>query len=371
MSDFSKLLSAWSRRRDACLAMATIVRTSGSTYRRPGARMLIFPGGETLGVLSGGCLESDIAQRAAAVMDLEKPQLVSYDTRVLLGCNGAIDVFIERLSDSATSALFTAAEDHLLTRRSAFVGATLFDAAGDASFRPGSYPIFAADGAELGPAFLPVAARRDAETLVAGDRETDLRFYPSADGETATLLQRFSPPFRLVIFGAGPDAGPLAAFALRLGWKVLAIVHPSQVTQRLPPDCELCVASSEEVAGLLAPDPWTVAVVMTHNYGRDLASLAKLFPLSLPYVGLLGPRNRRERLLADLAEAGVILEGAQVANLYNPAGLDIGADGPDEIAFSIISEIKAVMSGRAGGSLRSRKGAIHVSNAPRIVPRAA
>jgi xanthine dehydrogenase accessory factor len=372
MSDFPKLLSAWSQRRRSPSAMATIVRTVGSTYRRPGARMLIMPGGETLGVLSGGCLENDIAQRAACVMESGQSRLVTYDTRVLFGCNGVIDVFIESLSETAAGLLFSTAEEHLLGRRSAFVAATWFGAADEPSPPPGSYPILAADGTELGPAALPAALRHDAAAaLASAPGESEVRFFPCINAEPTALLQTFRPPLRLAIFGAGPDAAPLAAFALRLGWKVLAVVHPSQTAPELPAGCERCVASGEETPALVVPDPWTVAVVMTHNYGRDLASLAKLLPLSLPYVGLLGPRSRRERLLADLADSGVGLDSARLANLYNPAGLDIGADGPDEIAFSIISEIKAVLSGRTGGSLRSRKGAIHASNAPRLVPRAA
>ncbi len=122
---------------------------------------------------------------------------------------------------------------------------------------------------------------------------------------------------------------------------------------------------------LVSDDPWTVAVVMTHNYGRDLSYLAALLPLSLPYLGLLGPRNRREKLLADLAETGLALTPEQLEGFFSPAGLDLGAEGPDEIGFSIIGEIQAVMHGRMGGLLRSRKGAIHASPPPKIVAHAA
>jgi xanthine/CO dehydrogenase XdhC/CoxF family maturation factor len=131
------------------------------------------------------------------------------------------------------------------------------------------------------------------------------------------------------------------------------------------------VAAAEEIPVLVADDAWSVALVMTHNYGRDLSYLAALLPLSLPYLGLLGPRNRREKLLADLADAGLALTPEQLENFFSPAGLDLGAEGPDEIGFSIIGEIQAVMNGRLGGSLRSRKGPIHASPPPKIVANAA
>ncbi len=324
MTHFSGILAHWARRKEEPLALATVVRTTGSTYRKVGARMLIGRDGETVGMLSGGCLERDIAERAGRVLRGGAPVLAAYDTRRVLGCNGAIEILIE----VADGSLFHAAQE-CFDARKALAGATLFETSGNIAAPLGSYPLVAEGGADFGARSLPEMLRADGRLALDSERPLQ-RSYEFACGSAAALLQAIAPPVRLCIFGAGPDVAPLAALAARIGWSLVP----------------------EEYAASFTPDSRTVAVVMTHNYGRDLAHLAALLPMPLAYVGLLGPRSRREKILADLLDLGTTLDRAALDRLHSPAGLDIGADGPEEIALSIVAEIKAVLARRAGGFLR-------------------
>jgi xanthine/CO dehydrogenase XdhC/CoxF family maturation factor len=172
------------------------------------------------------------------------------------------------------------------------------------------------------------------------------RFLSSADEALpGAFVQLIRPPLRLVLVGHGPDSVPLRALATVLGWAVIETEEGSTLSNDF--------------------DAWTAAVVKTHNYGRDYAALEKLLPLGLPYVGLLGPRRRRDQLLHTLLEAGVNVRSP----LFSPAGLDIGAESPEEIALAIIAEIQTTFAGASGDSLRARKAPIHLEREFAAVPR--
>lgn len=304
MKELRDILREAARRPEEQTALATVVRTTGSSYRRPGARMLIAADGTRVGALSGGCLEDDVAARAAEVLRTGEPCLVEYDTRALFGCHGAIEIFIERLPAFPECALLRHIAECFETRRVALVATTF----------AGSLPNESA----------PVTLEHE---------------------RPGTFVHRIEPPIRLLIAGDGDDARPLANFAAALGWETALLARANELT-----------ATS---------DARTAAVIMTHNFGRDLAFLRALLPQPLGYIGLLGPRRRRERLLAELAETWAFNHAA-LAGLHSPAGLDIGAESPEEVALSIVGEIQAVLAARAGGFLRARRGAIHAESAPAI-----
>jgi hypothetical protein len=167
------------------------------------------------------------------------------------------------------------------------------------------------------------------------------------------------PPVRLLIAGSGIDTLPVISCAQMLGWQTTLLVHSPEIFDReqFSRADEVVIAYPKEPE--ITADAQTAVMIMTHNYGRDLAWLRTLLPMPLRYVGLLGPKRRREKLLADLAEHGLELSHISLAHLYNPAGLDLGAESPEEIALSITAEINMVLSCCGGGSLRSRKGPIH------------
>jgi xanthine dehydrogenase accessory factor len=286
-------------------ALATLVQTEGSTYRKPGARLLIDTGGGTLGVLSGGCLEEEIAHHGQKVIDDASPVLLSFDTKRLYGCDGQLKILVERIPAAEQNGNLITEIGCLLRKRElcririSFEGATL--------------------GSEL--------LRRD--ILIAERR--------------GVLIDTVPLPVRLLLFGTGPEIEPITQLAGNLGWVVEHFGHPS------------------ELAGDFRPDAQTAALVMTHNFGRDLLALDRLLPLHLRYVGLLGPRKRHAELLARLYEYRPLDFESGTRNLYAPAGLDIGSEAPEEIALSIVSEVAAVLSSRRAGFLRERKSDIHAT----------
>lgn len=294
-------------------ALATLVRTRGSTYRKAGARLLIDTRGGTLGVLSGGCLEEEIARHGVSVIRKGVSELVAFDTRRLYGCNGFVEILIEKIpaADSADNLLTSLAKK--MSRRELCRIRTRFE---------GENP-----GSELLP--------NDALVLE----------------EPGTLVHTIQPQVRLLVFGNGPEVEPLQALASNLEWTVEHLPHPS------------------DFPNTFVPDDQTAALVMTHNFGRDLAALNRLLPLRLAYLGLLGPRKRHAELLAALQQYRE-LDPSWIENLHAPAGLDIGSEAPEEIALSIVSEVAAVLSKRRGGFLRDRLRAIH-SNEPEIIEHAA
>lgn len=360
MSEFARLITHWSQHRSRRFAMATVVRTSGSTYRKAGARMLIDEAGETFGLVSGGCLESEIAQHATQTLRSGRPALLTFDTRAQLGCRGTVDIFVEAMPEKSAEQLFSTAMGCFQHRQS-LVGATVFGEEGSRDLPLGSYPIPVDGFHALATAELPEAIVRGGQAALEADRiVTSHCQLNGADSEA--LFHPLRPPLQLYVLGAGPDTQPVCAFAAQLGWKVTLIVHPSQSPPAPIGTYSVRQAGPEEIAEFTF-DERTAAVVMTHNYGRDLAYLAQLLPMHLRYLGLLGPRNRRESLLGDLSSHGIMLEESGLASLHSPIGLNIGADTPDEIALSILAEIKAVFAGRRAGFLRESRSPIHAFEA--------
>ena len=318
--------------RGAPMALATIVATTGSTYRRAGARLLIPAEGEPIGNISGGCLEGDMARVGRAVIASGEPRIVAFDMTADddavwgygLGCNGAIELFVEPPAGAieAAAALRSAHDVCLVTVLSG-------PSAGTHRLQ--------ADGAAA-------AALRDGEPRVT-----------QVDGERL-FFEPMLPPLRLIVCGAGHDAIPLVRQAAELGWwVVVADVRRALLNkERFPGAVEFSAVDPVAAAATLSLDERMAVVLMSHNYLRDIAYLRSFLDSALAYLGVLGPRGRTEQMLSEIgAPAG------SIERLHAPAGLDIGADGPEEVARSIIAEILAVTRGRAGGSLRDRRGPIH------------
>jgi xanthine/CO dehydrogenase XdhC/CoxF family maturation factor len=299
--------------RSEAWALASLVRTRGSTYRKPGARLIVDSRGATLGVLSGGCLEEEIARYGVNVIKKGVPELLVFDTRRLYGCNGSIEILIERIPAADTA-------ENLLTLL-----------AGKISSRKLCRVRTRFEGENLGSELLP------SEAIMIE--------------EPGTLLHTIRPPVRLLLFGNGAEIEPIQALAGDLKWTVEHLLHPLDLSDNF------------------VPDDRTAALVMTHNFGRDLAALNRLLPLQLPYLGLLGPRKRHAELLAQLREYRQ-LDSSWIERLYAPAGLDVGSEAPEGIALSIVSEVAAVLSKRRGGFLRDRLHAIH-SDESRTIEHAA
>jgi xanthine/CO dehydrogenase XdhC/CoxF family maturation factor len=331
VKDIYDILREFGKRPGQRFALATLVRAKGSSYRRPGARMLICEDGHTVGSLSGGCLEEEVASHARGLLRTGTPVSIEFDTRRRFGCNGAIDIFIERIGEKLLTDI-----SGCLNRRASCMIATVFknSSVGEAARFPAN---------KLGSRVMfPV--EKDVKSPSAHKREADS--FPYRGNEGCAFVQEIHPPIRVFIFGDGPDSEPLRRFGRLLGWQMI----------------DLDEANALEIE----PDQWTAAVVKSHNYGRDFKALQKMLPINLRYVGLVGPRQRRDQLLNDLLDVGVAIN----AGFFSPAGLDLRAESPEEIALAIVSEIQRVFAGGTGESLRERKISIHSprendSSAPR------
>jgi xanthine/CO dehydrogenase XdhC/CoxF family maturation factor len=373
MNGLGELIEAAARadREGRSAVLATVVKVAGSTYRRPGARMLIPEGGEPVGLVSGGCLESDLAERAKAVLASGEARTVVYDMRspddivwgLGLGCNGEVRVLLERLAPGAPPGHLEFLRGCARARRAGVV-VTVFEGQGELAPAVGRH-LTLDDAGTVGGSIdepgLRAAARDDAERALAGHRSSVER-YEIAGGQAEALVEYVPPAVSLLVFGAGNDALPVVGFAKRLGWQVtVADDRPAHARADRFPEAdavELVRFDALEAETLLV-DANTAVVVMTHHFLHDLDLMHFLLSTEAPYLGFLGPRQRTENLLGELAKRGVRPAPHQLDRVYGPVGVDIGADTPEEIALAVLAEIRAVLSGRTGGFLRDRRAPLH------------
>jgi len=341
MTELATLLSHLTDPQRGPAVLATLVAVAGSSYRRPGARLLVTATGHRRGSISGGCLEEDVLLRARAVATSGQPELVTYDTSsendlvwgVGLGCHGIVHVLLEPIPAPAPAWVHTLA-DQLAARRPTPLAVTW------RSTDP-QQPL----GTQLAP-----AEPSSAQPLASRTAPT-----------SAVFLETITPAPSLMIFGAGDDAQPLAQLAHALSWHV-TIADPRATfatAARFPNADRLVVAPAHELVARVAPESDAFTVVMTHHYVHDVPILRDLLSGDFPYIGLLGPKKRAARILADLAHDGFVPTPARLARFHAPIGLDLGADAPADVALSILAEIRAHRSGRDARPQRDRARPIH------------
>jgi xanthine dehydrogenase accessory factor len=351
-------------------ALATVVKVTGSAYRRAGARMLITADGHTVGSVSGGCLERDVINQARRVLQWNEPRVVAYDSmsdediawEFNLGCNGIVEVLVEPLSHTGKQGHMAFLSD-CLQHRQAGVLATVFGVEGPikakvgnrlmlSDQRPVSHDI---EDSDLAKAILDDSRH----TLERGTSQATT--YAMATCRAEVFIEVIQPSVPIVIFGGGHDAVPLVRLAKELGWHVTLVdPRPGYATRtRFPLADILIVCRPEEVYERIKLDSHTVAAVMTHNFLHDSELLRTLWPLPLRYIGILGSKQRTRKLLDQVQESGRSDRDHSLDRVYGPIGLDIGADTPEEIALAVLAEIKAVLTGRLGGMLRTREGPLH------------
>jgi xanthine dehydrogenase accessory factor len=349
-------------------ALATVVKTSGSVYRRPGARLLVMSGGETVGMISGGCLERDVRYHIDHSLSSDQPIVITYDTTtdedlylgLGLGCHGIVQILIEPLSARSNALDFLADCLHRCQRG---VLATVFFVKNVAAVKVGDRLTF--DEAQTLSSHiehpqLTRAIAQDAQ-LAFSRQQSIIQQYQLPDGTVEVLLEFVQPSPKLTIFGAEPDAIPVARLARELGWQITVVdTRQSETTAARFSMVEQTIQTCPEKArDLVQLDSNAIAVVMTHNYLHDLELLKWLLPCTLLYLGILGPRRRTDRLLKELEFEGIMTTVEQRERLYSPIGLDIGAETPEAIALSILAEIQAVLTHRPGKFLREGNAPIH------------
>jgi xanthine dehydrogenase accessory factor len=369
MSETAEVLSAITslRERGGRMALGTIVSVRGSTYRRPGARLLVPEKGDSIGNLSGGCLEGEVEQVARTVMVDGVPRLESYDLTADdevvwgwgLGCNGVIEVFVEPADNAAqfADALRVAIEEERTV-----AAATVLESRGS-KVRPGARVLVHEDGrTEGGMGDGPAdAVMIPATSHALANGSTLTTTLALEEGELRVFIEVIQPPPRLVVCGAGHDAIPVVRLAGLLGWRVIVADDRESLLdrQRFPGAGAFVKTEPVKAAVECGVDGRTFVVVMTHNFLRDKDYLRSFLGSDVAYVGMLGPAARLQRLCDNLSEEGVPPKPKDLARIHSPAGLDIGAEGPEEIAVAIVSEILAVQRDRKAGFLRDRKGPIH------------
>lgn len=322
MPEISRILAALDSAAGQPAALATLVKVEGSSYRRPGARLLLLPNGTRLGSISGGCLEEDVMERARRVLASGSPELAVYDTTaendlvwgVGLGCQGVVRVLLERIP-AARPTWIAALRANLHERR-------------DTSL-----------------------IVNQAGTRLAGDTAV-------ANGDFHETIP--APP-ALLICGAGDDARPLAQMAKNTGWHVTVVDARGAYAslERFPEADKVLAAPIPTIIAQLRLDARTFAVVMTHRYADDRDFLRALLPRDFAYLGQLGPRVRTDRILNELKADGLALTDAALAKLHAPVGLDLGGSTPETVALAIVAELETRLNGRAPGHLRDRPGPIH------------
>ena len=330
----------WAERQ---LALVTVVETEGSTYTKPGHRMIVADTGDYHGLVSGGCLEGDLATHASKVIASGEAQLLTYDLRdeadeiwgLGIGCNGLLRLLMQRLdAEHHYRPFLDIAECH----RSFGGGelALVTESSAEAVL-PGATWLQTAEGTSHS------GMEDDTAAALAGAFEAmpcnGISALQTGGCELKVLRAHVPPVPRLLVIGAGPDAVPLVRLAAELGWRVTITDHRPADLQA--PGLDVAEARIEARAGTLAealkPSEFHAAVVMTHHLDSDREHLRELASEGPDYVGLLGPRARRERLLAELGPGGLALS----SRLHGPVGLDIGAQSPETIALAIAAEIQA------------------------------
>lgn len=344
-----KSFDEWRKQKQE-LVLASVFETAGSTYSKTGARMLINSNGEFQGMLSGGCLEGDLAERARKVLTSGTAQMVTYDLGLNdeelwglgIGCDGLMKIFLQPLLAEKNYAPFVAIArayegDH------PEVAATVL-ASDQNDVEPGATLVTAEDKVELFGLTDDAAKDLLGEAKAAlADNMSSTRNVQIGDAKATVLFALIKPRPRLLVLGAGLDAEPVTRLAAELGWRITVIDHrPAYIEKGSFGDADKVICCpADEMAGVVDLAKFNTTIVMSHHLATDRSYLAQLSRSDIPYIGLLGPKDRRRRLLEDLGADARDLEG----RLHGPAGLDIAAVGPAAIALSILAEMHGTLAG--------------------------
>ena len=362
MKEIRTIVSAWQTIdfQKTRAALATVVRVEGSSYRRAGARMLVLDNGTYLGGISGGCLEGDALRRAQKGIALRRPSVITYDTTqdddyqigVGLGCQGIVDVLFTPLEPDDPGCPLRILAGVTGIRQPAVVvtvtGASRETLLGktcrytdEIAFR---------EALPLGPL----------ESQVLGDihqAQIERQSRSVEYGEIRLFIEIILPAVHVVAYGGNYDMRTLLRQTRELGWDSTVVLQTARTDKSLVEAATTVLDSKGSATPLI--DEYTAVLLMSHDYRTDMLNLQRVLPTCVSYIGMLGPRKRAERLFAALAETGSPLGEEDLRRVYAPAGLDIGAATPEEIALSILAEIRSHFSRRQGSSLRLRDGSIY------------
>lgn len=312
----------------------SVVDLDGTSYRRPGVRMIISENGEMIGAVSGGCVENEINRQAQSVFKNGKPKVITYDGRLRIGCEGIIHILIEPLLLS--DALLKHFAEELKSRRSFKMKSWFFSEVGE----------YASIGSQINLNGKLFSLHPDFNADEIDDQQC--------------FVQTFEPLFQLYVFGAEHDAVQLSQSAKLLGWEVTIVASPDEEKScdYFPGASSLITPAFDEI-NALEIDRQTAVVLMTHSFNKDVQYLLALKDISPAYLGLLGSVNRRERILSMLLDYMPGISPDFLEQIHGPAGINLGAETASEIAVSILAEILSVVRQQKPVALREKEGSIH------------
>ena len=350
-------------------ALATVVHVEGSSYRRPGARMLVTEDGELTGAISGGCLEGDALRKALLAINQQQNKLVTYDSMdeedntigIQLGCNGIVHILFEPIDSAKENNPIALLEKATIQSKNSVL-TTLFSLSNN-SDQPGTC-LFTTGETSFGSitdTTIEKAILQDIEEVFTTGYSIMKSYLQHNEQLVTGFIELIKPPVELVIAGAGNDAFPLVQIASVLGWHVTIVdgrkTHANAM--RFPTAKNIIVAKPAEAVNQIVINEQTVFVLMSHNYNYDVAMLQQLVQTNCSYIGVLGPKKKLEKMFTALQDEGIAINAELQQKIYGPVGLDIGAETAEEIALSITAEIKSVLAKKDGASLRNKNGFIH------------
>ncbi len=360
-------------------ALVTITRTTGSAYRREGAKMVCRPGGELVGSISGGCLESDVYEVSLQVVQRAETEVVTYDTNAEndnvwglgLGCNGTVEVLIEPLDwwrSPAGRTVFAAWHGRVQHGRSCALATVLME--NGERVRRAERILVDLDGTtigSLGGAGLDAAVAACAAAIGRDEAVRPSRRVTLTHAGTAydVFVDVIRPPLRLIVYGGGHDAIPMVEMARSLGLMVTLVDSRPQFAraERFPAADQVLCVQPEDFSRQVSFEGRPALILMTHNYLKDREVLGQILtsPAEFEYVGALGPYARTEQMVDELRAQGITPDAEKLAAIRTPIGLDLGADTPAEVALAVLAEVMAVKNRRSARPLREKRATIHAA----------
>ncbi|MGI9234399.1 MAG: XdhC family protein [Woeseiaceae bacterium] len=329
------------------MVLATVYETAGSTYSKAGGQMLMDSAGNFCGMLSGGCLEGDLVERSRRVIQTGEAETASYELGaddelwgLGVGCDGTLRVLLQPVTQQSAYQPFSTVAD--LVEKGETANLAIVISAETPAVGIGASMLLQKGTSQrfgIEETVGDTIERQFAERATASSVELE-----TADGNCVVLFTPISPAPALLVLGAGLDAEPVVRIARELGWRCTVCDHrPAYIESRnFPRGCTAHCFEAESLEGQVILDEFDLAIVMSHHLVSDRSYLRQLATTDIGYIGLLGPRGRRERLVSELAEAGNALQG----RLHGPAGINLGGRGPGPIALSIIAEMQQYLSQR-------------------------
>lgn len=344
-------------------AIAQVVRVEESSYRREGARMLVFESGVFEGGISGGCLEGDALQRSQIAILKQQPSIVTYDTSkeneigVGLGCNGVIDVLISPISENSSTLEML---QKCVSDRGEHVIATVTALNSDIDAIPLGRPFYYdQDSASLEDCQHDGLRNffQDKINDVLENKKSNTYHFEEEGVKASVFIELIPPQFHLAIYGDNYDVYPMLEMAKLMDWDVSLVGNVQKLKKEKLQSVKNIYLKDDEARPEI--DHRTAVILMAHDYKTDYANLQHLIKSPAPYIASLGPRKRFDKMIGEFKSKGIEFSEEEKQRIFAPCGLEIGANTPEEIAMSLFSEILGVFSGNVGGMLRNKVGPIH------------